>query len=83
MFFKRSVLALSAIALAAVFSHAEVTYTLHKSANPTADEQDAYNRITDHLRNRPEVDSRSQFPSAKSSNFQYTYLGEDMEEAAE
>ncbi|SHJ35659.1 RICIN domain-containing protein [Fibrobacter sp. UWP2] len=46
MFFKRSVLALSAIALAAVFSHAEVTYTLHKSANPTADEQDAYKRIT-------------------------------------
>ena len=30
----------------AVFSHAEVTYTLHKSANPTADEQDAYKRIT-------------------------------------
>ena len=25
---------------------AEVTYTLHKSANPTADEQDAYERIT-------------------------------------
>ena len=46
MFFKRSFLALSAIALAAVFSHAEVTYTLHKSANPTADEQDAYKRIT-------------------------------------
>ena len=46
MFFKRSFLALSAIALAAVFTHAEVTYTLHKSANPTADEQDAYKRIT-------------------------------------
>lgn len=46
MFFKRSFLALSAIALMAVFSHAEVTYTLHKSANPTADEQDAYKRIT-------------------------------------
>ena len=46
MLFKRSLLAVSAIALAAVFSHAEVTYTLHKSANPTADEQDAYKRIT-------------------------------------
>ncbi len=46
MFFKRCFLALSAIALMAVFSHAEVTYTLHKSANPTADEQDAYKRIT-------------------------------------
>lgn len=46
MLFKRSLLAVSAIALIAVFSHAEVTYTLHKSANPTADEQDAYKRIT-------------------------------------
>ena len=34
------VVALSATAFA------EVTYTLHKSANPTADEQDAYERIT-------------------------------------
>ena len=46
MLFKRSLLAMSAIAFMAVFSHAEVTYTLHKSANPTADEQDAYKRIT-------------------------------------
>ena len=46
MLFKRSLLAVSAIAFMAVFSQAEVTYTLHKSANPTADEQDAYKRIT-------------------------------------
>ncbi|MBR4348552.1 MAG: RICIN domain-containing protein [Fibrobacter sp.] len=46
MLFERSLLAVLAIALMAVFSHAEVTYTLHKSANPTADEQDAYKRIT-------------------------------------
>lgn len=46
MIFKKCLLAVSAIALMAVFSHAEVTYTLHKSANPTADEQDAYKRIT-------------------------------------
>lgn len=30
----------------AVSSHAKVDYTLHKSANPTADELDAYSRIT-------------------------------------
>lgn len=30
----------------AVSSHAKVEYVLHKSANPTADEQDAYDRIT-------------------------------------
>lgn len=41
---------------------------------------DAYNRIIDHLQNRPDVDTRSQFPSAKSSNFEYTYLGEDNTE---
>ena len=46
MLFKKCLLAVSAIALMAVFSHAEVTYTLHKSANPTSDEQDAYKRIT-------------------------------------
>ena len=48
MLFKRSLLAVSAIAFMAVFSHAEghVTYTLHKSDNPTADELDAYQRIT-------------------------------------
>ncbi|MBO7104051.1 MAG: RICIN domain-containing protein [Fibrobacter sp.] len=37
-----------AVALFSTVSFAEggVTYTLHKSANPTADEQDAYKRIT-------------------------------------
>ena len=35
-------LALSSFA----FAEGSVTYTLHKSANPTADEQDAYKRIT-------------------------------------
>lgn len=37
---------------------------------------DAYNRVVDHLRNRQDVDVRSQFPSPKSSNFYYTYLGD-------
>lgn len=40
---------------------------------------DCYNRIVDHLRNRQDVDSRSQFPSSKSSNFYYTYLGESLD----
>ena len=38
---------------------------------------DAYDRIVTHLRNRQDVDSRSQFPSAKSSSFTYKYLGEE------
>ena len=36
---------------------------------------DCYNRLTDHLRNRTDIDPRSQFPSAKGKNFQYTFLG--------
>ncbi len=35
---------------------------------------DCYNRIVEHLRNRQDVDPRSQFPSAKSSNFNYKFL---------
>ena len=38
---------------------------------------DAYNRIVDHLKSRPEVDPRSQFPSAKSEKFEYQFIGED------
>ena len=48
MKFKRCLFAVMALAFGAVFAHAEghVTYTLHKSENPTADELDAYERIT-------------------------------------
>ncbi len=38
---------------------------------------DAYNRIVDHLKSRPEVDPRSQFPSAKSEKFEYQFIGEE------
>lgn len=37
---------------------------------------DCYNRIINHLRNRQDVDPRSQFPSAKSSNFEHKFLGD-------
>ena len=40
---------------------------------------DAYNRIVDHLKHRPEVDPRSQFPAAKSQNFEYRFLDETEE----
>lgn len=36
-----------------------------------------YNRIVEHLRNRQDVDPRSQFPSAKSNNFVFDFLGEN------
>lgn len=37
---------------------------------------ECYNRIIEHLQNRQEIDRRSQFPSAKSANFEYKYLCE-------
>lgn len=44
-----------------------------KAASP----MDSYNRVVEHLRNRQDVDPRSQFPSAKSANFVYTFLDDD------
>ena len=46
---------------------------LLKAASP----MDCYNRVVEHLRNRQDVDPRSQFPSAKSANFVYTFLDDD------
>lgn len=37
--------------------------------------QDCYNRVMNHLRNRADVDSRSQLPSIKGRNFQAKFLG--------
>lgn len=38
---------------------------------------DCYNRIISHLKSRKDIDQRSQFPSAKSNNFDYKFLGEE------
>lgn len=40
--------------------------------------QECYSRIIQHLRNRQDVDLRSQFPSSKGKNFTYKYLGETL-----
>lgn len=37
---------------------------------------DCYDKVLGHLRDRQEVDVRSQFPSIKSGNFEWDYLGE-------
>lgn len=42
--------------------------------------QDCYERIVNHLRNRQDVDLRSQFPSARGRNFSFTYLGVERPE---
>lgn len=41
---------------------------------------DCYNRILQHLKNRQDVDPRSQFPSVKSNNFQYQFLSENLDD---
>lgn len=37
--------------------------------------QDSYDKVVNHLRNRQDVDVRSQFPSIKGPNFEFEYLG--------
>ena len=38
--------------------------------------QECYDKVLDHLRNRQDIDPRSQFPSIKSPNFEFSFLGE-------
>ena len=38
--------------------------------------QDCYDKVVEHLRGRQDIDPRSQFPSIKSPNFEFDYLGE-------
>lgn len=40
--------------------------------------QACYDRVMTYLRERQDVDKRSQFPSIKSDNFEFNYLGEEM-----
>lgn len=42
--------------------------------------QDCYDRIVDHLKNRQDVDLRSQFPSSRGRNFTFSYLGPERPE---
>jgi len=39
---------------------------------------DCYNRVIQHLKNRQDVDPRSQFPSVKSNNFHYEFIGTEI-----
>lgn len=41
---------------------------------------DSYNQVIDHLKNRQDVDPRSQFPSEKRGNFSYTFIGDNLTE---
>ena len=37
--------------------------------------QDCYDKVIAHLRNRQDIDPRSQFPSIKNANFEWNFLG--------
>lgn len=40
--------------------------------------QNCYERIVEHLKNRQDVDLRSQFPSARGRKFSFVFLGEQL-----
>lgn len=44
---------------------------------------DCYNRIVGYLKERSDVDMRSQFPSAKGANFSFQYIGEELTPASD
>lgn len=45
--------------------------------------QQCYDLIIEHLKNRQDVDLRSQFPSARGNNFTFEYMGEEIPEEVE
>lgn len=42
--------------------------------------QHCYERIVDHLKNRQDVDLRSQFPSSKGNSYTYRFIGDSLPE---
>lgn len=57
------------------FRYQDTTFSAYIHANSGSD---CYQRIVEHLKNRPEIDLRSQFPSAKGANFSFQYIGNTL-----
>ena len=53
------------------FQYKDTTFTALTKSNSG---QECYNTITNHLKSRSDIDSRSQFPSAKGNNFKFVYI---------
>ena len=71
------------VAATTKFRYQDTVFEAFVRANSGAE---CFDKVIAHLKNRPEVDSRSQFPSARGSNFTFEYVGtelptEDGEEA--
>lgn len=60
------------------FQYKDTTFRARVKAQSAID---CYNRIVLYLRNRQDVDPRSQFPSAKGRNYSYTFLGDNIPNA--
>ena len=54
------------------FRYQDTNFTAYIKANSG---NECYAKMVEHLKSRPEVDLRSQFPSAKGSNFKFEYVG--------
>jgi len=48
--------------------------TLFRARLKAESPMDCYNRMIEHLKNRQDVDPRSQYPSVKSPNFEYKFI---------
>lgn len=53
------------------FQYQDTPFTAYVKAKSG---QDCYNKIINHLKNRQDVDLRSQFPSAKGQSYQFEFL---------
>lgn len=54
------------------FRYQDTTFQAYVKAHSG---NECYERIIAHLKKRPEIDPRSQFPSAKGNNFTFEYVG--------
>lgn len=57
------------------FQYQDTTFSAQVKARSA---QECYDRIIDHLKNRQDVDLRSQFPSAKGQSYHCVYIGETL-----
>ena len=62
----------------AKFCYQDTTFSALVKANSGFE---CYTRIIDHLRNRVDVDQRSQFPSVKGNSYNFRYVGKEINPA--
>lgn len=63
------------VAATTKFRYQDTVFEAFVRANSGAE---CFDKVIAHLKNRPEVDSRSQFPSARGSNFTFEYVGTEL-----